>query len=79
MGLLKYYVQSDDKTIKDIVSPINTLKEVEIMGDKKDAKKKKKLTKKELKAINHQKLMEDRKSTNGNVIEVNFSKDKKAA
>ena len=72
-------MQSDDKTIKDIVSPINTLKEVEIMGDKKDAKKKKKLTKKELKAINHQKLMEDRKSTNGNVIEVNFSKDKKSA
>jgi hypothetical protein len=50
------------------------------MSDKND-KKKKKLTKKELKAINHQKLMENKKSNSvgSNVIEVNFNKDKKAA
>lgn len=53
------------------------------MGDKLDKKKHgKKLTKKELKAQNHQKLMESKKNTNpinSNVIEVNFNKDKKAA
>lgn len=51
------------------------------MGDKFD-KKKKKPTKKELKAINHQKLMDNKKgstNTNSNVIEVNFNRDKKAA
>jgi hypothetical protein len=57
------------------------MKEVEFMGDKNDKNKgKKKLTKKELKAQNHQKLMEKKASgANSNVIEVNFNRDKKAA
>lgn len=57
------------------------------MGDKHDNKSKKgggtKLTKKELKALNHQKLMDKKGASmaNSNVIEVNFNreKDKKAA
>jgi hypothetical protein len=50
------------------------------MGDKND-KKKKKLTKKELKAQNHAKLMENKKGhgTDSNVIQVDFNRDKKAA
>ncbi len=50
------------------------------MGDKND-KKKKKLTKKELKALNHQKLMAGKKGNQSydNVIQVDFNKDKKAA
>lgn len=52
------------------------------MSDMKNDKgKKKKLTKKELKALNHQKLMESKKNSTGqsNVIEVNFDRKKKAA
>lgn len=47
------------------------------MGDKQ----KKKLTKKEQKALNHAKLMENKKGaqTTSNVIHVDFNKDKKAA
>jgi hypothetical protein len=58
------------------------MREVVFMSDKNTNKKGKKLTKKELKAINHQKLMESKKGTgptSSNVIEVNFNKDKKAA
>jgi hypothetical protein len=52
------------------------------MGDKHDNKKKsKKLTKKELKAQNHEKLMTNKKGTgtDSNVIHVDFNRDKKAA
>ncbi len=51
------------------------------MGDKHDKHKKKKLTKKEQKALNHQKLMSEKKgnSTDSNVIHVDFNQNKKAA
>lgn len=53
------------------------------MGDKHQNKNKgKKLTKKELKAQNHLKLMAgkaERSTTNTNVVDINAYKDKKAA
>jgi hypothetical protein len=57
------------------------MREVEFMGDKNEKHKKKKLTKKEQKALNHQKLMSEKKgnSTDSNVIHVDFNQNKKAA
>jgi hypothetical protein len=72
--LLKYFTRNADKTIEVLLTGGT------YMGDKHDNKNKKKLTKKEIKAQNHAKLMAN-KGQPSNVVDLNAYKDqnKKAA